>query len=83
VLRLIPVLIVIYPLSAHGQAPAQNSLFSAVPSTGADLAVAINAHRYLRAEQLAADASRADSQRGSSDHRIDSPQFRQGRSRWR
>src|SRR6185369_10842345 len=34
VLRLIPVLIVIYPLSAHGQAPAQNSLFSAVPSTG-------------------------------------------------
>jgi hypothetical protein len=34
VLGLILVLIVIHPVSAHGQAPAQNSLFSAVPSTG-------------------------------------------------
>src|SRR4029078_1122102 len=59
---------------------------------GADLAVALNAHRYILTEQLAGDASRADSQRGSSDHRIDSSNsgragcagveraFRQGRS---
>src|SRR5690349_2700150 len=61
-----------------------------------DLAVAVDTHRYLRAEHAAAVATRAVAQHGSSDHCIDSPNsgragrtglertFRQGRAaNWR